>query len=236
MNERIIIAEDDESIRRLLEVALAGHGYMPLGFGSAEDALHEMERTPPDLVIFDIMMEGLDGIEALRRMREIEPLRHIPVIMLTARDTELDKVVGLDAGADDYITKPFGVLELCARVRANLRRTSGPKEPEATPAICTVGVLTLNSATREAHLTDISLELTFKEFELLKLLMEHQDRAISRDELLSRVWGDDYCGETRTLDIHIATLRGKLRDLDSDTQYIKTVRGVGYRFLVEDGQ
>jgi len=208
MNERIIIAEDDESIRRLLEVALSGHGYTPVGFGSAEDALQEMERTPPDLAIFDIMMEGLDGIEALHRMRGTETLRHIPIIMLTARDTEIDKVVGLDAGADDYITKPFSVLELCARVRANLRRVSGPKEPEPTPETYSSGALTLNNATREVRLTDTPLELTFKEFELLKLLMEHQNRALSRDELLKKVWGEDYYGETRTLDIHIATLRG----------------------------
>jgi len=236
MNERILIAEDDESIRRLLEVALSGHGYTPVGFGSAEEALREMERTSPDLVIFDIMMEGLDGIEALRRMRESESLRHIPVIMLTARDTEIDKVVGLDAGADDYITKPFSILELCARVRAQLRRVSSPKESEATPATCTAGTLILNSATREVHLAGDPLELTFKEFELLKLLMEHQNRALTRDELLRKVWDDDYCGETRTLDIHIATLRGKLRDLAPDTQYIKTVRGVGYRFLEGDGE
>lgn len=236
MNERIIIAEDDESIRRLLEVALSGHGYTPVGFGSAEDALQEMERTPPDLAIFDIMMEGLDGIEALHRMRGTETLRHIPIIMLTARDTEIDKVVGLDAGADDYITKPFSVLELCARVRANLRRVSGPKEPEPTPETYSSGALTLNNATREVRLTDTPLELTFKEFELLKLLMEHQNRALSRDELLKKVWGEDYYGETRTLDIHIATLRGKLRDLAPAAEYIKTVRGVGYRFLGGDGE
>jgi len=236
MNERIIIAEDDESIRRLLEVALSGHGYTPVGFGSAEDALQEMERTPPDLAIFDIMMEGLDGIEALHRMRGTETLRHIPIIMLTARDTEIDKVVGLDAKADDYITKPFSVLELCARVRANLRRVSGPKEPEPTPETYSSGALTLNNATREVRLTDTPLELTFKEFELLKLLMEHQNRALSRDELLKKVWGEDYYGETRTLDIHIATLRGKLRDLAPAAEYIKTVRGVGYRFLGGDGE
>jgi len=236
MNERIIIAEDDESIRRLLEVALSSHGYTPVGFGSAEDALREVERIPPDLVIFDIMMDGLDGIEALRRMRKIEALRHIPVIMLTARDTELDKVVGLDAGADDYITKPFSVLELCARVRANLRRVSSPKEPEIAPETYSSGALTLNSATREVHLTDAPLELTFKEFELLKLLMEHQNRALTRDELLKKVWGEDYYGETRTLDIHIATLRAKLRDLAPAAEYIKTVRGVGYRFLGGDGK
>ncbi|MCL2562809.1 MAG: response regulator transcription factor [Oscillospiraceae bacterium] len=222
MNTHIIIAEDDESIRRLLEVSLAGHGYTPLGFGSAEDALAEMERTAPALVIFDIMMDGIGGIEAVRRMRASETLRHIPVIMLTARDTELDKIVGLDAGADDYITKPFSVLELCARVRARLRRVEEKREASA---------LILNAATREAHLAGTPLELTFKEFELLKLLMDNSDRAMHRDALLARVWGGDYYGETRTLDIHIATLRGKLRDLAPDTSYIKTVRGIGYRFV-----
>ena len=229
MNERIVVVEDDESIRRLVEVALSSHGYTPIGFGSAEDALLAMENAPPALAIFDIMMDGMDGIEAVRKIRESKSIRHIPIIMLTARDTELDKVVGLDAGADDYITKPFSVLELCARVRAQLRRVSEQKkEPEQT---WSAGSLTLNAKTREVIVSGEPLELTFKEFALLQILIENQERAIDREELLTKVWGDDYYGETRTLDIHIATIRQKLRKADSERDYIKTIRGVGYRFV-----
>ncbi|MCL2427232.1 MAG: response regulator transcription factor [Oscillospiraceae bacterium] len=227
MNERIVVVEDDESIRRLIEVALSSHGYTPIGFGSAEDALPAIESAPPALAIFDIMMDGMDGVEAVRKIRESKSIRHIPIIMLTAKDTELDKVVGLDAGADDYITKPFSVLELCARVRAQLRRISEQKSHEE---IWSAGALTLNAKTREVIVAREFIELTFKEFALLHILIENQERAIEREELLAKVWGNDYYGETRTLDIHIATIRQKLRVADSQHEYIKTVRGVGYRF------
>jgi len=231
MNEKIMIVEDDESIRRLLEVALKSHGYGPVSFSNASEALVEMDRETPAVAIFDIMMDGMDGIEAVKRIRQNECLQAVPVIMLTAKDTEIDKIVGLDAGADDYMTKPFSVLELCARVRAQLRRTAGQEKNDESPAILESGELCLNTATREARLAGYSLELTYKEFELLKVLMENQDRALARPELLSRIWGDEYYGETRTLDIHIGTLRQKLRDTAESSRYIKTVRGVGYRFV-----
>jgi len=233
MNERIVIVEDDESIRRLIEVALSGHGYDPVGFESAEDAIPAMEQAPPAVAIFDIMMDGMDGIEAVRNIRQRASIRHVPIIMLTARDTELDKVIGLDAGADDYITKPFSVLELCARVRAQLRRVAEQKVPEK---LWSAGGLTLNAATREVFAAGALLELTFKEFALLKLLIANQDRALTREELLEEVWGADYYGETRTLDIHIATLRQKLRAAEPGREYIKTVRGLGYRFIGGDGK
>jgi len=228
MNERIVVVEDDESIRRLVEVALSSHGYAPVGFGSAQAAISAMEQAPPALAIFDIMMEGMDGIAAVGQIRATDSIRHVPIILLTARDTELDKVIGLDAGADDYITKPFSVLELCARVRAQLRRAAEQREPEQ---LWSAGALTLNGATREAAVAGVPLELTFKEFALLQSLMEHPHRAITREELLGKVWGADYYGETRTLDIHIATLRQKLRGARAEREYIKTVRGIGYRFV-----
>lgn len=231
VNDKIMIIEDDESIRRLLEVALQSHGYKPAGFISAKEALMEMDREPPAVAIFDIMMDGMDGIEAVKRMRQNEHLKSIPVIMLTAKDTEIDKIVGLDAGADDYITKPFSVLELCARVRAQLRRTSGLVKSEESGAVLKGGEIRLNMAVREVTLSGNSIELTYKEFELLKTLMENQDKVYTRSELLSRIWGDDYYGETRTLDIHIGTLRQKLQDAAGSSRYIKTVRGVGYRFI-----
>jgi len=234
MKEKIIIAEDDESIRSLLEVALSSHGYCPVGFGSAKEALAEIETEAPDLVIFDIMMDGLDGLEAVRRMRQLESCRHIPVIMLTAKDTELDKIIGLDAGADDYITKPFSVLELCARVRAQLRRMPEQKDASEASVIHVSGALSLNTEAREVLLAGQAIELTFKEFELLKTLMASPNRALTRTELFNQIWGDDYYGETRTLDIHIGSLRQKLRDSAPDRDYIKTIRGVGYRFVGEE--
>lgn len=231
MNEKIMIVEDDDSIRRLLEVALKSHGYEPVSFCNAEDALAQMQREAPSVAIFDIMLDGMDGIEAVKRLRQNERLKAVPVIMLTARDTEIDKIVGLDAGADDYMTKPFSVLELCARVRAQLRRTAGEEINEEQPTVIESGGITLNTAKREVTLAGEYIELTFKEFELLKILMENPDRAVERQELLSQIWGDDYFGETRTLDIHIGTLRQKLQDNADSSRYIKTVRGVGYRFI-----
>lgn len=227
MNERIIIVEDDDSIRRLLEVALRSQGFEVAGFNNAVDALEDMGKRVPSLVTMDIMMDGLDGIEALKMIRTSPALRQVPVIMLTAKGLEDDKVTGLDAGADDYVTKPFSVLELCARIRALLRRVSGP---EIGPLYQCDG-LRMSPDTREVWVDGKLVELTYKEFELLKFLMEHPSKSISRHQLLEEVWGTDYPGETRTLDIHIGTLRQKLNDPSDNSRYIKTVRGIGYRFI-----
>lgn len=231
LNERIVIVEDDESIRMLLEVALSSNGYKTQGFDNAKSALESMSVEPPRVVIMDIMMDGMSGIEAARIMRASKELREIPIIMLTAKDTELDKIIGLDSGADDYMTKPFSVLELCARVRAQLRRSGGSDVAPSPDNILELGGICLNNNIREVTKLGVSVPLTFKEFELLKYLMENSFRAVSREELISRIWGDDYYGETRTLDIHIGTLRQKLNDTAENSSYIKTVRGVGYRFI-----
>ena len=199
---RIFVVEDDESIRMLLEVALRSSGYTVSAFPNAADALAEMENTVPDAAVLDIMLDGMDGITALKLMRANARLAGVPVMMLTAKDSENDKIIGLDAGADDYMTKPFSGLKLDLAVR---------------------------EATRDGAL----LELTYKEFELLRELMENAPGAMSRDELLQSVWGYDFIGETRTLDMHIGTLRHKLGDESTAPRYIKTVRGVGYRFLGE---
>ena len=230
--KKIIIVEDDESIRRLLEVTLKIHGYNPVGFDNAEAALAEMSKEAPAIAIFDIMMTGMDGLEAVRRIRQIEQLKTVPIIMLTAKDTELDKIIGLDFGADDYMTKPFSVLELCARVRAQLRRTAN--EEECAAVIYERNELCINFNAHEVTVAGVPVFLTFKEFELLKLLIENRNRALSRVEILTKIWGDDYCGETRTLDIHIGTLRQKLGDTAENSRYIKTIRGVGYRFIGGD--
>lgn len=231
MNECILIVEDDESIRRLIEVAMQGNGYKAQAFDNAIAALEFMKTTVPDVAIFDIMMEGLDGLEAVKRMRKIDSLKTVPVIMLTAKDTEVDKVVGLDAGADDYMTKPFSILELCARVRAQLRRadnSAGQAADEKT--IFEYNGLRLDDTVHAVTLNGQEIELTLKEYQMLRLLMKNANKVLSRSEILRNVWGADYCGETRTLDMHIGTLRHKLGDSADKSRYIKTVRGVGYRF------
>lgn len=231
MAKRICVVEDDESIRALLLAALSAEGYQVNGYSSAEEALAALSELRPDLILFDIMLEGMDGVTALKLVRRNPVFSATKVILLTAKDTETDKVTGLDAGADDYVTKPFSVLELSARVRAALRVTA-PVQPEAQ----SFGPLTIDMKTREVQLSGEPVELTYKEFELLKMLVQNADRVLPREELLQSVWGYDYIGETRTLDMHIGTLRGKLGDTASDSQFIRTVRGVGYRFIGQQPQ
>jgi len=220
----IYVIEDDESIRELIRIALEGFGYKIKAYEAAEPALQNMKDEKPDLAIFDIMLPGMDGLSAIKLIRKDAVLKDIPIICLTAKDKELDKVAGLDVGADDYITKPFGVLELAARIRSLLRRVD--KEEIKEPM--TVGTLTINPMTREVFVDNQLIELTYKEYELLIYLFENSFRVVSRDEMLNQIWGYEYDGESRTLDIHIRSLRQKLGPMGS---VIKTVRGVGYRFI-----
>lgn len=237
MKQLIFVIEDDENIRNLICVALENFGYRFEGFETAEAVFARLEELRkrgkdgeaelPAMFIFDWMLPGMDGMEAIRRLKEEEQFAGKPFLMLTARDRETDIVTGLDGGADDYMTKPFGILELSARVRKLLMRAGAP-EPER--AFFTAGGVSINKETREVVSLGERTELTLKEFELLSYLMEHMNRVVTRDELLEHIWGYDYDGETRTLDMHIKTLRRKLGD---GGQQIITVRGVGYRFLRE---
>lgn len=237
MKHLICVIEDDENIRNLICVALENFGYRSEGFETAEEALEKLNdivkrgkeayRELPSMFIFDWMLPGMDGMAAIRLVREIEPLKSTPILMLTAKDRETDIVMGLDNGADDYMTKPFGILELSARVR-NLLKRAGTVRNESLSL--SAGSVSIDRETREVISGGEKIELTLKEFELLSYLMEHMNRVVTRDELLDNIWGYDYDGETRTLDMHIKTLRQKLRDAG---QQIKTVRGVGYRFLKE---
>ncbi len=222
--ERIYVIEDDENIRELLKIALEGFGYTIKAYESAEPALLDMKEEHPDLAIFDLMLPGMDGLSAIRMLRQDIHLKNIPVICLTAKDKELDKVMGLDVGADDYITKPFGVLELAARIRSLLRRSKN----EDVSDVIIIDSLKINPQTREVTNNGVPVELTYKEYELLMYLIEHDVRVVSRDELLNQIWGYEYDGESRTLDIHIRTLRQKLGTIG--VEHIKTVRSVGYRF------
>lgn len=237
MKEIIYVTEDDENIRNLICVALENFGYCTEGFETAEevlDKLAELEKSGkekkqalPSLLIFDWMLPGMDGMDAVCQIRETKKFKDLPILMLTAKDRETDIVRGLNQGADDYMTKPFGILELSARVKNLLKRTrAGQKEPERVAA----GTIVMEREIHEVYAAGEKVDLTLKEYELLGCLMEQKERVVPREELLNRIWGYDYAGESRTLDMHIKTLR---RKLGRAGEQIKTVRGVGYRFLEE---
>lgn len=232
MAERIYITEDDDSIRELVTVALSAYSYEVESFVSAEDCLAAAEKQVPDIFLFDIMLPGMDGVQAVKILRENEHTKNTPILMLTAKSAEIDKVFGLENGADDYLTKPFGIMELAARIKALLRR-SGRSTSDSVSDKITAGGITVNTSLREVSRDGRPIELTLKEYELLLYLLKNRARVVSREELLTKVWGIDFVGETRTLDMHIRTLRKKLSDDAENAHLIKTVRGVGYRFIGE---
>jgi two-component system alkaline phosphatase synthesis response regulator PhoP len=235
MSKTIYIIEDDESIRELLKIALASFSYDVCAFDNAADALQAINAQVvgngplPDMILFDIMLPGMSGLDAVRLLKNDAKTAQIPVMMLTAKDTEMDTVIGLDCGADDYMTKPFGIMELGARMRTIFRRFETKQTPNT--GVITFDDLRINHSTREVYKDQQKLALAFKEFELLNLLIAKRDRVVPRDELLSSVWGIDFVGESRTLDIHIRTLRHKLGDDAEHPKYIQTIRNVGYRFI-----
>lgn len=232
MAERIYITEDDDSIRELVTVALSAYSYEVESFVSAEDCLAATEKQVPDIFLFDIMLPGMDGVQAVKILRENEQTKNTPILMLTAKSAEIDKVFGLENGADDYLTKPFGIMELAARIKALLRRAGRGSSDSASDKIAAGGI-TVNISLREVSRDGRPIELTLKEYELLLYLIKNRARVVSREELLTKVWGIDFVGETRTLDMHIGTLRKKLSDDAENARLIKTVRGVGYRFIGE---
>jgi two-component system alkaline phosphatase synthesis response regulator PhoP len=213
-------------------MALTSFAYEALAFDNAEDALAAIDVKTPDLVIFDIMLPKMSGLEATKKLRDNPATKKLPIVLLTAKDTEIDKVSGLDSGADDYITKPFGVMELGARIRSIFRRTDDDESLKAPHKIA-VSDIVINNETREVFQNGSMINLTFKEYELLCFLIIERSRIISREELLNAIWGFEFVGESRTLDIHIRTLRQKLGDNADKPKYIKTVRNVGYRFIEE---
>ena len=219
----IYCVEDDSSIRELVLYALQNSGFEAKGFADASELDPELLHNPPELVLLDIMLPGEDGIAILKKMKQNAQTRKVPVIMLTAKGSEYDRVLGLDLGADDYITKPFGVIEMISRVKAVLRRCA----PEgAVSRTLTLGEITLDPERHRVGAAGREVALTFKEFSLLQFLMENSGRVLTRDRILETVWGYDFEGETRTVDMHIKTLRQKLGEAGA---LIETVRGVGYR-------
>ena len=223
---KILAVDDEDSIRELLELQLKRNGYETLTAADGQAALEQAAQA--DLVLLDVMLPGIDGFEVCRRLKADPSTQAIPVIMLTAKSEESDKVLGLELGAGDYMVKPFSVRELLARIKAVLRRSQGSQL--AAEQQLTIGPLVMDFSSYTARLGSERLMLTPKEYELLKLLVTNPGRAFMRDELLERVWGYEYYGDTRTVDVHIRHLRAKLAAVPELAEAIETVRGVGYRF------
>ncbi|MGE4213492.1 MAG: response regulator transcription factor [Anaerotignaceae bacterium] len=217
----IYIVEDDINIREMESYALKNSGFNVVGFSGSEGFFEECRKALPSLVVLDIMLPGDDGLEILKRLRQSDKTKNIPVVMVTAKTSEIDAVKGLDGGADDYITKPFGIMEFISRVKAVLRRYNiGGEE------IFTFEEIILDDRKRQVTADGRICELTYKEYELLKYFISNQGIVLSRDKIMDTVWGTDYEGESRTVDMHIKTLRQKLGLCGA---YIKTVRNVGYK-------
>lgn len=225
----IYVVEDDKSIQEIETFALTNVGYQVMGFESAGEFYAALDREIPDLVLLDIMLPDEDGLSIVKKLRTRQETVTVPIIMVTAKTTEIDKVKGLDIGADDYMTKPFGVMELISRVKAMMRRSARPEDKEK---ILRLGNIVLDRERHAVFVNDTPCELTYKEYELLKLLMVNAGIVTTREVILDRIWGIDFEGESRTLDMHIKTLRQKLKEEGS---LIKTVRNVGYILNNEKG-
>ncbi|MCI9274289.1 MAG: response regulator transcription factor [Clostridiales bacterium] len=228
MPSLIYIADDEPNIRRLASLALRDLGFETQEFADGATLLTAVRRRAPDAIVLDWMMPPPDGLTVCKKLREDEATRPVPILMLTARSEEVDRVLGLEIGADDYITKPFSVKELCARVRAVIRR-----KEYLTPSgddVITCDSLSVDVARRQVTKGGVPIELTMKEFDLLVMLMRNRGRVLTRDALLDKVWGVEYFGDARTVDVHIRYLRQKVEDEPDHPKWIVTLRGVGYRF------
>ncbi len=222
---RVLVVEDEESISDPLSYLLRQEGFEVAVAGTGPEALAEFDRSGADIVLLDLMLPGLSGTEVCRALRTRSS---VPVIMLTARDSEIDKVVGLELGADDYVTKPFSARELVARVRAVLRRRGGEPE-EAAPAALEAGPVRMDVDRHVVTVDGRSVQLPLKEFELLEMLLRNAGRVLTRGQLIDRVWGADYVGDTKTLDVHVKRLRAKIEPDPAVPQHLVTVRGLGYK-------
>ena len=221
----ILVVEDEASLREPLEYLLRREGYEVSGVDNGTDAVSTAESLQPDLILLDLMLPGMPGTEVCREIRQRSS---VPIIMLTAKDSEVDIVVGLELGADDYLTKPYSSRELLARIRAVLRRRSA--DDDANEAVLTFHGITLDSDRHQVTHNGIPVSLPLKEFELLELLMLNAGRVLTRGQIIDRVWGSDYFGDTKTLDVHIKRLRSKIEKVPAEPEIIVTVRGLGYRF------
>lgn len=235
---KVLTIDDEEHILELLQYNLENSGYTVLQAVTGEEGYEILEKEAVDIVLLDYMLPGADGLEILRRIRTNKALEDIPVIMLTAKQEEIDTVLGLEMGADDYIGKPFGTHELLARMKAVIRRSKAYKQRkentlqiESMEDTIVIEDLIINRSTHEIMVRDVKMELPLKEFELLYLLAKNKGRVFDREYILGKIWGYEYYGETRTVDVHIRNLRKKIELDDKKPHYIKTVRGVGYKFM-----
>ncbi|MCF7631100.1 response regulator transcription factor [[Ruminococcus] lactaris] len=227
MGKWIYYVEDDTSIRELVLYALKTAEFQVMGFENAASFYKRMKEQQPDLILLDIMLPDEDGVSILKKLKSRPDTENIPVIMMTAKSSEYDKVLGLDSGADDYITKPFGVMELISRVKAVIRRSDRSKG--SAGEVLKIGELVLDEQKHEVYAHGQAVSLTFKEFELLSYLMKNRGLVLSRDKILNTIWNYEYEGESRTVDVHIGSLRQKLGTCGD---FIKTIRGIGYK--IED--
>lgn len=228
----VYVTDDEPNICKLVAFGLKDEGFETATFTDGNSLLEAIQKRKPDAIILDWMMPSPDGLTICRSLRSEEDTKYIPILLLTARGAEVDKVLGLEMGADDYIVKPFGVKEVCARVRAVLRRTENQVAPQQEEKI-KGGDITVDIVSHTVTKGDKSIELTAKEFDLLVMLMRNSGRVLTRDTLLDRVWGVEYFGDTRTVDVHVRYLRQKIEDNPDTPQLLQTVRGVGYKFVGE---
>ena len=227
MSSKILVVDDEKAIVDILKFNLEREGFKVIPAYNGEEGLYSFNRENPDLVMLDIMMPKMDGLALCKKIREISL---VPIIMLTARAEEVDKVLGLEFGADDYITKPFGVREVIARVKANLRRQIMDKPEKEMPKLLVFGKLVIDVSKYEVKKADQVIELTIREYELLKFLAEQKQQIFSREQLLEQVWGYEYYGDVRTVDVTVRRLREKIEDEPGKPFYIMTKRGIGYYF------
>ena len=226
-DEKVLIVDDEEHIVELLQFNLVNAGYKVITANNGLDALKKVKENKPDLLLLDLMLPGMDGLDVCKEIKRDKETSKTSIIMLTAKSEELDKILGLELGADDYITKPFSIRELLARVKAVLRRSSSD---EISEEIYEIGRLKVDFERHEVLINNEKVELTLKEFELLEILIKNKGKILRRETLLDKVWVYEYIGETRTVDVHIRYLRKKVEDDDKNPKFIETIRGVGYRF------
>ena len=225
-NEKILIVDDEEHIVELIKFNLEANGYKTITASNGLEALELAKNEKPDLVLLDIMLPGLNGNDVCKEIRKDTEISTMPIIMITAKGEELDRILGLELGADDYVTKPFSVRELMARIKAVLRRT----KVETVNDTYSFGNVSIDFNKHEVMKNGEKVELTLKEFELLQILIKNRGRVLTRDLLLDKIWGYEFIGETRTIDVHIRYLRKKIEDDDKNPRFIETIRGIGYRF------
>lgn len=227
---KILVVDDEEHILELIKFNLENNGYKVLHCSNGTDALRMAKSEKPDLILLDVMLPGIDGYDVCKEIRKDISISNLPIIMITAKSEELDKILGLELGADDYITKPFSIRELLARVKALLRRTASLPADKSYK----FDNIIIDFENHEVTKENKRVELTLKEFEVLEILIKNKGRVITREFLLDKVWGYEYIGETRTVDVHIRHIRQKIEEDDKAPKYIETIRGVGYRFNIGD--